>query len=269
MPRIDIHHHLLEETDYVDRLLRGMDANAVERCALIGLGPLFHRLFVTVAEPVPTPDNDAVAAAVNAHPDRFFGLGFIRLGVDRAERVDELKARGFRGLKFHIPAKPYDATEFFDVYEHAAAAELPCLFHTGIVRLPVPRPGAGVRSRYMDIMRLEGIAQEFPQLTIIAAHLGVQDYRTALTLIRIFPNIFADLSGSLPGWRAAITREEWNRILWFDNAADKILFGSDVHCSELEDSIAVYDDIMEGAGWTPEQRNKVCHGNAKRLFQLD
>ena len=94
---------------------------------------------------------------------------------------------------------------------------MPCLFHTGIVRLPEPHPEEKISSFNMSCIHLEAIAQVFPNLKIIIAHLGVQDYLTALTLIRIFDNIYADLSGTTPGWRANIAIDDWKRLLCFPN----------------------------------------------------
>ena len=269
MNSVDIHHHLIAEKDYADSLLRAMDTFGIERTGLIGLGPLFNGLFATGERGAACPDNGAVEIAVRQHPDRFFGLGFVRLGVDGPAQVDELADRGFRGLKFHIPKDRYDADSFSPIYSRAVHHGLPCLFHTGIVRLPTPRPNEGIRSSYMEPIHLEGVAQEFPELCIILAHLGVQSYLTALTLIRIFPNIHADISGSVPGWRANLAPEDWKRLLWFEDAPQKLLFGTDVHCREFAPTLAMYETVFQAAGWAADQRLAVMRGNAMRLFGLD
>ncbi len=266
MRRIDMHHHLVEEKGYLDNLLREMDRFEIEKTALIGLGKLFPRLFVRGTYDGTVADDDAVETAVRARPDRFFGLGYIRLGVDPPEKVDELAGRGFRGLKFHIPRKRYDDEEYFSVYERASAHGLPCLFHTGVVCLPTPRPEERVSSFNMDVIHLEGITQIFPDLPLIAAHLGVQSHLTALTLIRILPNIYADLSGSTPGWRANLSMDDWERLLWFPHAPEKILFGTDVHFTEVGDNVRLYEDICTAAGWDGPRRARLFHDNAARLF---
>jgi len=107
MKKIDMHHHLVEEHDYIDNLLRTMDEHEIEKSSLIGLGSLFKGLFVKNGHNGTCADDDAVEKIVKTHPDRFFGLGYIRLGSDSATKVDELYDRGFTGLKFHIPKKLY------------------------------------------------------------------------------------------------------------------------------------------------------------------
>ncbi|MBN2449908.1 MAG: amidohydrolase family protein [Lentisphaeria bacterium] len=269
MAIIDMHHHLIEEEGYIDRLLVAMDRHGIERTALIGLGPLFRGIFVRGRPAAWVADNAAVEAAVAAHPDRFFGLGTIRPGVDSAERVDELATRGFRGLKFHIPVCRYDDECLFPLYDRALAQRLPCLFHTGIVSLPRPCPRERIASSNMSVIHLEAVAQAFPDLTLIAAHLGVQDCLTALTLVRLFPNIHADLSGSTPGWRANLSLEDWKRLLWFPQAPRKLLFGSDVHCAEIGANLELYRDIARAAAWDPEQCRRLFHDNAAGIFGLD
>lgn len=269
MKKIDAHHHLVEEHGYVDRLLRAMDRLSIEKSSLLGVGVLFRGLFVRDDQEVGAlADNDAVEAVCRAHPDRFFGLGFVRLGVDGAEKVTELYDRGFKGIKFHVPKARYDSEAFFPVYQRIQDLQIPALFHTGVLRLPQPAPGEQVSSFNMDCIHLERIVQEFPSLDIIIAHLGVQSYLTALTLIRIFPNIYADLSGSTPGWRANIAMDDWTRLLWFPDASRKILFGSDVHESELEESVSLYDNIASAAGWGEDDIRNLYYGNAAKLFDL-
>ena len=228
MKKIDMHHHLVEEADYIDNLLRVMDEYEIEKSALIGLGPLFKGLFVRNGHDGSCADDKAVEKIIKRYPDRFFGLGYIRLGKDSADKVTELYERGFIGLKFHIPKMRYDDERATAIYEKAVEYDMPCLFHTGVVRLPEPYPEEQISSFNMSCIHLEGVAQRFPELKIIIAHLGVQDYLTALTLIRIFDNIYADLSGSTPGWRANIPLDVWKQLLWFSNAHEKIL--SEVMC---------------------------------------
>ena len=267
MKKIDIHHHLVEEAGYIDNLLRVMDDCEIEKSALIGLGPLFKGLFVKGSHDGSCANDDAVGKVIKQHSDRFFGLGYIRLGVDTADKVTELHERGFAGLKFHIPKMRYDDERTFEVYQKALECDMPCLFHTGVVRLPKPQPKEQISSFNMSCIHLEGVAQVFPELKIIIAHLGIQDHLAALTLIRIFDNIYADLSGSTPGWRANLSMNDWQRLLWFPNAHEKILFGSDVHYSEIESNIKIYEEIAISAGWNKEMKQNMYYNNSKKIFK--
>ncbi|OGV47682.1 MAG: hypothetical protein A2017_21990 [Lentisphaerae bacterium GWF2_44_16] len=266
--KIDVHHHLAEEENYVENLLKEMDRHEIEKSSLIGLGPLFKGLFVKGKHDGTCADNTAVEKVFRKYPDRFFGLGFVRLGVDSPPLVDELHEKGFAGLKFTIPKKRYDDEGYFPVYQKAQELKMPCLFHTGIVKLPCACPGERVSSFNMDCIHLEAIAQEFPELKIIIAHLGVQNYLTALTLVRLFPNIYADLSGSTPGWRANLTMEEWRKYLWFPNASEKLLFGTDVHFCEFSRNIDIYEKIIAAANWNKIQRENIFYKNSSKIFSI-
>lgn len=268
MTKIDIHHHLVAEHGYINRLLRAMDRLEIGRCGLIGLGRLFEGLFVMRDGDGRAPDDDDVAGAVADHPQRFFGYRFVRLGHDGPEAVDEAVERGFAALKFHVPTHPYDDERFFPVYHRAMQAGLPCLFHTGIVALPRPKPGCRIRSRYMSVMHLEGVAQEFPELTIVMAHFGVQEAEAAAALVRIVPSMYADLSGSMPGWRARWRDDDWRQLLWWEGSHRKVLFGSDVNARELDAATDYQQRIYDAVGWSDDEQAEVWSGNARRLFGI-
>jgi len=173
---------------------------------------------------------------------------------------------GMAGLKFHVPRQPYDSEDYFSVYARAQQLGLPCLFHTGIFTPPRPMPGAGFRSHHCRPAYLEPIAQEFPDLKIICAHLGVCWNDEAAAICRICNNIYADLSGRLGGWRSGKSIEWFQQTLYWPTAHEKILFGSDVHADEMEHTIVDHERILRGMGWTREQLAAVFSENAKRLF---
>jgi hypothetical protein len=127
-------------------------------------------------------------------------------------------------------------------------------------------PGEGIRSENYRPIHLEPIAHEFPDLTLIIAHLGVCWTEEAATLCRMFPNIFADLSGRSDGWRASKSIDWFTRTLYWDTAHRKILFGSDVHADELEVTLQHQLGIMRDMGWGTEQVQDVLCRNARRIM---
>lgn len=264
--KIDVHHHLIEEAAYEEDLLREMDRFNIERSSLIGLGSLFKGLFVKKKHDGPCADNNAVARIVRKHPDRFFGLGFIRLGVDKPEMVDKLADMGFVGLKFIIPKDRYSIYEFFPVYEKAQDYGMPCLFHTGIVSLPHARPGEGISSFNMDAIHVEAVAQEFPDLKIIVAHFGVQSYITVIMMLRAFKNVYADISANVNGWMRMFDDNDWKKMLWFEQASKKILFATDVNYIDFAGVIEVHEKIFNAVGWNNTQKEMVYKSNAESIF---
>jgi predicted TIM-barrel fold metal-dependent hydrolase len=266
LPVWDIHHHWVNESGYIDRLLREMDRLGIEKIGLIAMGDFVPDLFVRHGPHEGAVDNRDLAGLVKQHPDRLWGWGFIRLGRHADDEVDRLAQMGLAGLKFHAPLNPYSDPGYFPVYARAQEYRLPCLFHTGIFYPPTPMPGEGIRSENYRPIHLEAIAHEFPDLKIIGAHLGVCWNEEAAALARICPNIYFDLSGRVDGWRSSKPAEWFRQILYWPEASRKILFGSDVHADEIEDTLDDHRRIMRDLGWTLDQQGRVLSENARELF---
>ena len=264
-PVWDVHHHWVNEEGYIDRLLRAMDRLGVERVGLIAMGDLMADLFLTRPQ-AGQAGNAELGKLLKSHGDRFWGWGFIRLGKHDANDVDRLVEMGMSGLKFHLPMRAYSDLDYFSVYEKAQRYKLPCLFHTGIVYPPAPLPDEGIWSENYRPIHVERIAQACPDLKIICAHLGVCWNDEAATLCRICPNIYADLSGRVDGWRSSKPLEWFKQIFYWPAAHEKILFGSDVHADEMQATIEDHRRIFGGIGWTEPMIANVMANNAKRLF---
>jgi predicted TIM-barrel fold metal-dependent hydrolase len=266
MSIIDVHHHWINEPDYLEHLLREMDRLEIDRAGLMAMGAPFRRLFVTQPEPTGCVDNRDVAAVLRTRADRFFGYGFFHLGRDRPDLIDRFRDQGFAGVKFHIPAWDYDDERCFPAYERAAANGLLCLFHTGVFRLPEPLPEQRVSSARCRPIMLDAVANAFPELIIIVAHLGVCWGEEAATLCRIQPNVYADLSGAAGGWRAGKPIDWFREMLYWPEAHRKLLFGSDVHYSELAVARDEQIDILRRMGWDEAQVRAFLQDNASRLL---
>lgn len=262
----DVHHHWVAEAGYVDRLLRDMDRVGIERTVLIAMGDFAPGLFVQENPAEAPPDNNALSEAVRGHRDRLMGWGFVRLGHHEADAVDRVSDLGLHGLKFHAPAAPYSDSAYFPVYERAAALGLPCLFHTGIFSPAMP--GHGIRSEYCRPIHLEPLAHEFPDLQMICAHLGVCWNDEAATLCRLFPNVHADLSGRVDGWRKGRTAAWFRETFFWPEAHLKILFGSDVHTDEVGETLADHVRLFGEMGWDARRQAAVFSGNARRMFEV-
>jgi len=266
---IDAHHHIVNEKDYVPRLIEEMDRLGIDKVCLIGLGKLFERIFLPAgAEPCGCADNNTVQEAFEKYPDRVIGLGYVRPGVTGPREVDELHRRGFKGLKIVLPKKNYDDEGYFPIYEKAQAQKMPILFHTGVLTLPEPHPGEGVSSARMRPIFLDTIANEFPGLNMIIAHCGIHWLQESAVLARIIPNIYVDISGKIDGWRKSKSIDFFKQLFYWEDAYKKILFGSDVHCRELEETLGDQKRIFEGIGFTGEKLDFVLAKNAQRIFNL-
>lgn len=200
---VDSHVHLLDESGYLDGLLRTMDERGIERCCMSGLGRLFGQA-----------DNAKVRLALRAHPDRIIGAVFIRPGVDGPVQIDHAREEGFRMVKVHLPRVPYNDVSCFDLWAKANEFRMPILFHTGMVTCK-DSPGEHICSWYMHPMRLDPITREFPDLGIIVAHLGVHWNSDAAELARMRPNVYVDLTGEPDGWRMRADTVGMDKWIWW------------------------------------------------------
>lgn len=168
--------------------------------------------------------NRMLAELCRRHPNKL--ISFVGIDPRREDAVELLetavKQWGMRGVKFHPGAGWYpNNRQYYPVYEMAAELKIPALFHTGTQLPPF-------RSIYSQPVFLDDITVDFPELTIIAAHMGVGWWRELTSMIEKKRNLFADISG----WQVYAMRNYNNFCRTFREiidlaGADKILFGTD------------------------------------------
>jgi len=168
--------------------------------------------------------NRIVADVARRYPERVMALA----GVDprRPEARDMLRQCleefGVRGLKYH-PDYGYDPSgpESYKLLEVLAANRGILLTHTG----PLMPPS---RSKFSDPALLADLAVDFPELKVIAAHMGAVDWRSWANLAAHQPNLYGDLAmwDSYAFGHYALFCRELRDILDYAGC-DKVLFGTD------------------------------------------
>ncbi|MDO8669934.1 MAG: amidohydrolase family protein, partial [Dehalococcoidia bacterium] len=129
--------------------------------------------------------------------DRSKGRVIALAGIDpRRKDAPDLYRRcieefGMGGLKWHPDFGHFPNDD--DAYKVLKVAEQlgkPLLTHTG----PLPKfyPGTHWRSKYADVRLLDEVAQDFPGLKIIAAHMGRFDWPQWAQLAHYRPNLYGD-----------------------------------------------------------------------------
>ena len=263
---VDAHHHLLDRPGYAEELAAECRRLGIAKVCVFAAGKLSAAYGVG--------NNDAVRAAMGAHPDVIVGFASFDLGIDPPEAIDRFADQGFRGVKFINPAKPYADRGFYDVYERIERRGLPAIFHLGIVARTAEDRRFDVDSERHRPIYLDTIARAFPGLTLIGAHLGNPWYEEAAMACRWNPNLYFDLSGStlkckspeflggLLWWTPATRyRDRQGRHAW-----EKIVFGSDVPCGEIEDVLNDYRRVMGRLGVAPDLQAGVLGGTMARLL---
>jgi hypothetical protein len=154
-------------------------AEALHRVLLTPEGDL--RLGGEVFQIYARPDNEAVARAVRAYPDRFWGWIFLN-PRNNPGVLDELELHrqtpGMIGLKLHPHWHDYRTDLLDPLLRRAEELRLPVLIHLGF----------GRRGDY------RAIAARYPRLTLICAHAGFPFYDDLWAHARSLPNVYVDLS---------------------------------------------------------------------------
>jgi len=225
-------------------------------------------------------DNDDLLPWLRKYPDRLIGMAFMRTTdpVDGAKEVRRRHEEGFRGIKIICPDAPYHDPRYWPIYEQAQALRMPILFHTGLV---AGRRGTALHAKsYSEYMRpyyLENVARRFPDLRIIAAHLGKPHVHEAFNLLEVYENVYFDMSGGsasrrwledilramLPRPGADMTDPDQNPAL---RCFAKMCFATDNPSVAKWRAGAEY--ILDALEVPPDLREAFYWRNAARLFEL-
>jgi len=256
---IDVHVHFGNEDEYTKKLLDAMDEAGIDMSCLSPLPPHLD-----------APGHDTVMDAARKHPDRIVPFGYIQLGVDKSELVDELHDRGFKGLKMHVPRANYDDKSFYPVYARAEERGMPILFHTGIIVLRTDNDARfDVNSSRMRPIYLDGVARAFPKLNIIAAHLGLPWHDEAALVAKINPNVYVDLALGRGDGLVDYGPNFFKRMFHWKDGFKKIVFGGS-HFSHagwiLERR---YKDIMRALRVDQDAQAAVLGGTVAKMVGLE
>ena len=238
------------------------------------------------------------------HPDLFVPHAVVDPEVTTYERMHDLHAMGYRALKIIGTRMPYDSKEFFPVYRAAEELRMPILFHCGVIGGGVvdwlnrhprrnedsakrvreldetarkvaageePPPGyrGGPRESSAAFMRpfhLDTIANAFPNLKIIGAHLGgTGNYDEAASVARWRRWVYLDLSGGRTIERHAMERN----LIGGEIAIEKLIFGSDCAADEVHEHVERFEGIFEKLGLSEEEKDLIWYRNAAEMFGVE
>ena len=232
-----------------EELLRRMDKAGVDK-AVAWLQPPYLRDV--------TPGNAYVHEAMTAHPDRILGFGWAdpNLGVDRAKEAARrcVGDYGMFGVKLNGAQNSFyiDSPELaLPVIEEIARLGSRLAFHVGADAYEHTHP-----------FRVAKIARLFPELTILAVHMGGA--------------AFADLSAAMietadacPNLTLIGSAVRAIPILKAVKALgpDRVCFGSDTPFELMWVERAKYDALLDGEV-SDEERSLIMGGNIARLFGL-
>jgi predicted TIM-barrel fold metal-dependent hydrolase len=180
----------------------------------------------------------------------FIGFGTVHAAMENiSEETDWILSNGLRGIKMHPDSQrfPIDDLRLFPVYD-AIAGKIPLLLHMG-----------DARYNYSHPVRLRRILGLFPNLQVIAAHLGGYSmYQTARELLYDTDCVF-DISSSL----MFMEQQEAERYIQA-YGAERLAFGSDY---------PLWDPVTEVKRFrqlhlTDSEFEQIAHKTAERVLEL-
>lgn len=254
-----------------EKLITGMDESGIDFTIICGVDHIEDKEL--------TPDllrrtNMAIADIAGRYSDRVISLAGIDPRRDNAAGMvrECMEEFGMRGLKYH-PDMGYDPVgpESYRLLEIVNNMEGILLSHTG----PLAPPS---RCKYADPMLLADIGVDFPNVKVIAAHMGQINWRQWAALAAHQPNLYGDLAMwdlYAFGHYELFCRELRDII---DLAGiDKILFGTDdpvfKAVRSTGDWIRLIKELPEkapkGIEFTHEEVKAILGGNAARLLGLN
>ena len=228
---------------------------------------------------------------LKGYPDLFVPVAMIDPEVIGRDEVEELHEMGYRGLKLIGVARPYDEPDYLPAYAAAERLGMPVLFHMGVIgggidySITHPRrdPKAAATVRRMQEMRgrwpmrdvtshrmspqhLDTIAQRFPELRIIGAHLGNQgNYEYATSVARWRPNVAFDMSGGETIERHAVEL----RLIGHEIGIEKLVFGSDCGMDDIREHIDRFEAIYDEMELSEGDRERLWWSNAAEIYGFE
>lgn len=206
----------------------------------------------------PTILNDEVARMVEAAPERLVGVAAVDIRKPVAA-VRELRRAvnelGFKALRL-LPwlwELPPDDRRYYPLYAECVELGIPFCTQVGHAGpLMASEPGR-------PIPYLDHVAADFPELKIVAGHIGYPWTEEMIAMARKYENVFIDTSAYKP------KRYPENLVRYMRaDGLKKVLFGSNYPMILPGACLAQVDDL----GLDEESKRLFLHDNAARVFNL-
>jgi aminocarboxymuconate-semialdehyde decarboxylase len=268
----------------IERRLRVMDEQGVDMRVLSLSSPNVYDWPAARQVEIARMMNDATAAIVRAHPDRFAGLGSLPLADVAAALVELDRVVGELGLHgvmigSNIGGVPVNDPRFEPVWARIDGLRLPVFEHPMFppdlrqeeFELPLRLGFIFDTTTAASRLIYSGIFERYPNFPYIMAHTG----GALLTVLERLDNGYR----LFPDCRRHITKlpSEYAKRLYYDTAsffgpalmmahaivgAEHILWGTD-------EPLLDYDTtIVDALPIPPADKARILGGNAARLFRL-
>jgi predicted TIM-barrel fold metal-dependent hydrolase len=182
--------------------------------------------------------------------DNIIGFGTIHPYYKHIEaELDRIKELGLRGIKLHPDFQSFDIDDpMMDVVYKKLEGNLPILFHIGDRNSDSSSP-----------KRLAKVIEKFPQLTVIAAHLGGYHVWDQGLRFLAGKNVYVDTSSSL-----SFMKHEMALQIIRTFGIEHTLFGTDYPLVKHKSELNIFNSI----GLSESEKQLILFENAKKLLKL-
>jgi predicted TIM-barrel fold metal-dependent hydrolase len=252
---------------YCDKLVKRMDDSGIDVTAINVVDDLDKGM----SDEQILQINKDCSEAAKQHPRRLLALA----GIDprRKDAPDLIrqciKDYGMKGLKWHPDFGFYpNSKKAYKMLKVVNELDVPLLTHCGPWR----------RVKYSHPMHLDDVALDFPDLKIIAAHIGDMFWRDWVAIAKHRPNLFGDLSM----WQFIATGQpvlfrRYLREIIDLLGSNRLLFGTDGPAFEPQISNTQWIELIkdlpvdneDGIIFDKREVDEILGGNAERIFKLD
>lgn len=224
-------------------LLSYMDAHGIDKSVVLSIA----------TKPTQVAKINAWAEEIN--DDRLIAFGAVYpLGEDWKNDIDDVVARGLKGIKFHPEYQHFyvDDEAMLPVYEYAFSKGLIVLWHAGYDPIGTPPYRSNPR-------RFAALADRFDGAKMVIAHLGGQEQWVETAEFLAGKNVWMDTSMA-----TKYCPKDLFEFIVKKHGADRTLFASDSPWSDTAEAA----EMIRGCDFTDEEKEKILHGTAEKLLGL-
>lgn len=195
--------------------------------------------------------NDFICSTVKSC-DKLIGLGTTHADYnDNEKEFERIVCMDLRGIKLHCDFQRFDidTPKMDNAYRLCEKYRLPILFHVGDPNCDFSRAD-----------KLYNVLQKFPDLTVIAAHMGGYKMKHLSEKYFVGANVYFDCSE----WHNYMSGEELSDMIR-RHGVDKIMFGSDYPLYSASETAKM---LIEQTDLTDEELEKIFFANAAKVFKI-
>ena len=246
-----------------------MDKSRIDKSFLLGEVTDFDK---EDAEGPYRERNESLSKIARRYPDRFVFFGALYPVAKNSAQVLEqtIKKWGVKGIKLDPIGGEYNADDrtIYRTYEILQEANMPVVMHCG------PRPeDPRLRGSHPEI--IDKVLADFPELTIIAAHMGFAWWRELIEVGKKRPHLHCDISANQLS--AALYFERFCHILRkvLDGfGSERVMFGTDGpyfdYFISRPDWVKLIGELPEKSSastrFTKKEVTNILGENARRLL---